>query len=1005
MMACYELDNEGSITFINRKATELFKMKKEEMIGRNVWDVFPDAKNTLCYDAIQMKALEQRKYAQYEYVSGVFHTLISLSATPTDDGCIVLLHEIENLNTRQANLQNKYQSWLEQQVAERTRALEESKELLQSVFNSAVNIITVYQAVRNEKTEIVDFKYIVCNELAKIYEGSDPAGKLYSDIHQGIKETEILNQFKSVVDTGKTVDFEVYYNTDSTSESWYRFKAVKLGDGLVAAGEDITERKKAEFKINEQNRFIIGVTEAIPDLISVMKLPSRELLYINREPFTLLGFNYDDMLTMTIEEISQLIHPADTQSLLKYYDSLLHMENDGVAVLEYRAKNKKGEWLWLHARGKVFERDTNAQVKSCVNVVHNITAQKKAEQKLKESKDLLQSVFDSANNGFSVLKAVRDNAGLIIDFEYLFANLTTEKINNRYDLIGKSYSAVHSSFKKTGLFNKLKTVVETGETGKMELHYIEENSRPWFSINAVKFGDGVVMSFYDITERKNAEIQHQEQNAMLTNFKRIIDIAHDSIISVDINGNITYWNPASQIVYGYTSGETTGRQLQDFIIPAEKMQELTNVVHTVHGKGKFVTNLITKRLTKDGRILDILLNVFPLKDEAGQIIGSCGIAKDVTGQFAAEKELKKQHNILKQSEELVQSGSWEYNVYTKEFLWSDGMYKIFGIEKGYAVTPAIYFDFVVQEDKHLAEKLVNNVEVNFQAFEETMRIQVRSSIRTLKIKFVPLQNKHGKIEKILGIDLDITANTIAKEKLNVQNQKLSENKKLIRKKDEFMSIASHELKTPLTSISIYMEMLLGKYKKTEDYFLFTSLKTISTQLTRLNDLLNNLLDTTRVDSHRLGFNMQEFDLADLIKETTGIIQPTTSHALILSGVQQGRVHGDRERLNQVFLNLLTNAIKYSPQANKVLIDIQTTANAITVSVQDFGIGIAPEYLDKIFERFYRVEGKVEQTFAGFGIGLYIAAEIMEHHKGTIRAESKKGEGSIFYFTLFTDQQI
>ncbi|WP_390687758.1 sensor histidine kinase [Ferruginibacter albus] len=207
------------------------------------------------------------------------------------------------------------------------------------------------------------------------------------------------------------------------------------------------------------------------------------------------------------------------------------------------------------------------------------------------------------------------------------------------------------------------------------------------------------------------------------------------------------------------------------------------------------------------------------------------------------------------------------------------------------------------------------------------------------------------------------------------------------------------MKTPLTSIGIYIEMLLENYAQSEDTFLSSSLDTVHNQLKNLSELLNNLLDVTRIDTHRFVLNRKEFDLAVLIHESAKIMQPTTSHKVIVTGAQHCNVYADKEKLNQVFLNLLTNAIKYSPMAEKVLINIATDNNSVTVSVQDFGIGIQSEYLDKIFERFYRVEGQTEKTFAGFGIGLYIAAEIVKQHNGTINVHSEKGKGSTFYFTM------
>jgi signal transduction histidine kinase len=194
-------------------------------------------------------------------------------------------------------------------------------------------------------------------------------------------------------------------------------------------------------------------------------------------------------------------------------------------------------------------------------------------------------------------------------------------------------------------------------------------------------------------------------------------------------------------------------------------------------------------------------------------------------------------------------------------------------------------------------------------------------------------------------------------------------------------------------------IMMEKYRESDDPLLSKSIFTINKQLVKLTDLINNLLDVTKIDIQRLEFNMQPFDLNIMIHDLVAIMQPNTTHRLIIDGPEFCEAYGDKERINQVVLNLLTNAIKYSPAADKVLISIQSNEDDIKVMVKDFGIGIDQQYLQRIFEKFYRIEGEIEKNYAGFGIGLYISSEIINRHKGKIGVESKKGEGSVFYFTI------
>lgn len=164
--------------------------------------------------------------------------------------------------------------------------------------------------------------------------------------------------------------------------------------------------------------------------------------------------------------------------------------------------------------------------------------------------------------------------------------------------------------------------------------------------------------------------------------------------------------------------------------------------------------------------------------------------------------------------------------------------------------------------------------------------------------------------------------------------------------------------------------------------------------------MSELLDLSRIDSGKLELKMQNFDLVDLVKETVDDVQQTTQHQILVKDKADCRFFGDKDRIGQVLLNLLTNAVKYSPKTNSIEVNIyKPSQNIISISVKDHGIGIDKKDHEKIFERFYRVEGKTEQTYPGFGIGLFIASEIINRHNGTISVESEKSKGSTFTFTL------
>lgn len=237
----------------------------------------------------------------------------------------------------------------------------------------------------------------------------------------------------------------------------------------------------------------------------------------------------------------------------------------------------------------------------------------------------------------------------------------------------------------------------------------------------------------------------------------------------------------------------------------------------------------------------------------------------------------------------------------------------------------------------------------------------------------------------------------ATKELQMSHEKL---KTLDQQKDAFLGMASHELKTPITSIKAFTQVLLKKAEQDKESKYEYILKNINMQTDRITQLINDLLNVSHIESGKLVLKKSEFNISKLVKKAVTDIQVTTdTHEIIVKGNVTKTMYADKNRIEQVIANLLTNAIKYSPQANKVIVSLHETAKEISVLVQDFGQGIALEDQKRIFERFYRTRENEEKNITGFGLGLYISSEIIRHHKGRIWVSSTVGKGSLFGFSI------
>ena len=225
---------------------------------------------------------------------------------------------------------------------------------------------------------------------------------------------------------------------------------------------------------------------------------------------------------------------------------------------------------------------------------------------------------------------------------------------------------------------------------------------------------------------------------------------------------------------------------------------------------------------------------------------------------------------------------------------------------------------------------------------------------------------------------------------------VTERRELEWHKDAFLAIASHELKTPVTSLKVYAELLRRTFTKAGDEKAAHMLATMEGQANKLAQLISHLLDTTQLQARTLPLQATPFDVTALVSALVENIQRTEEkHHIRVEGTIPEPFTGDPERISQVLTNLLSNAIKYSPEAELVLVRLRADPDAVILSVQDFGMGIPVDKQAFLFERFYRVSDPKHMAIPGWGLGLYISAEIVKQHGGQLWVESREGEGSTF----------
>ncbi len=228
----------------------------------------------------------------------------------------------------------------------------------------------------------------------------------------------------------------------------------------------------------------------------------------------------------------------------------------------------------------------------------------------------------------------------------------------------------------------------------------------------------------------------------------------------------------------------------------------------------------------------------------------------------------------------------------------------------------------------------------------------------------------------------------------------SHEKAVEKSKNEFISIASHELKTPLTSVIAFSQLLEKDIIKKGDQQNLYIIHSINEQLGKMKVLIEDLLNVSRIENGMFTLSKKEHSLESLVQKTVKDMQyGIDTHKLVIVGGTKRKLNFDIDRIYQVLVNLISNAVKYSPHAKHVYIFIEESEKEVIIRVKDSGIGIAKKDQEKIFERFYRSNKFHQKSMVGFGLGLYICAEIIRNHKGRLWVESKQNKGSDFFFSL------
>ncbi len=462
-------------------------------------------------------------------------------------------------------------------------------------------------------------------------------------------------------------------------------------------------------------------------------------------------------------------------------------------------------------------------------------------------------------------------------------------------------------------------------------------------------------------------------------FRILIDSLPHFVWESDRDGTYSYVNQQFLDWSALTLEQIKDDGLSSLIYPDDHKIVVETWQQALINKSEY--NCEYRMKDADGNYLWFLGKTIPVKNDEGQVIKWVGTTTNINEQKKSEEahaEIERQFRLLadimpQQVWTANEKGELDYvNLVTLNY-FGKSEEEIVGAGWQTVIHPNDIEAVIKTWQKSLKDLTPYQVEFRLRSKDDVYRWHLGRAA-----SFV---NKNNHV-KWFGTNTDI--------ELHKANE---------QKKDEFISMASHELKTPVTSIKGYSYILQSWFENEGNSKAAELVKKMDVQVNKLTKLIGDFLNVSRVEGQHFQLDKADFKFNDLVDECVSGIQITApTHKLIIEKNADIIYHGDRLRLEQVFSNFLNNAIKYSPDADKIIISSEIKLDNIVVSITDFGIGIEKENLNKIFNRFYRVDN-TSMKFQGLGLGLYISSEIIKAHKGSFWIESEFGKGSIFSFLL------
>lgn len=621
---------------------------------------------------------------------------------------------------------------------------------------------------------------------------------------------------------------------------------------------------------------------------------------------------------------------------------------------------------------------------------------------IRQRDETLAALRDSNRKINNILESMTD-LYYQLDREWRFTDINRQTMiklqKTREELLGKVIWEVFPEAVESELYPQLhKAFVEMAP-----LHFeLPSKIVPgtWFEVHVYPTRTGMAVYLRDITERKTTELT----NGLLA---AIVESSDDAIASKDLNGILNSWNRGAERIFGYSAEEVIG-QPATILMPPDRVNEEPAILEKLRS-GQRVDHYETVRQRKDGSLIDISLTVSPIRDQRGKIVGGSKIARDISERKKGEAQIMFQAHLLSAVEQAVIATDLEGTI----VYWNSFAERLYGWPTAEALGANILELVSTAETREQAEEIMTLLRAGQSWSGEMIVRRKDKSVFPAMVTDSPIFSEKGALVGVVGVSVDISERKSAEEERarlhQSEREARFEAERANRLKDEFLATLSHELRNPLNVILGYAEVLLRSEEAQASEFIRRAAEVLKCNALAQSRLVRDLLDLSRLHVGKLSLNREVVSLMSVLNNAVETVRDdaTAKHIQIRLDTPDEVmfVDGDPLRLEQVFWNLLNNAVKFSAEGGKVTIRQNRGPGRVTLTVEDNGPGIEPEFLPHVFEMFRQADSSSSRPHSGMGIGLALVRQLIGLHGGTVTVESVLGQGSKFTIELPATSEI